>query len=417
MSEMEPQMQNSTDRTAEIIDSTVELMERDLNTSAEMLNATKALPEVKNALVPYKEAPAEDQAIIDGLMNEINMDDTNSIIFFGNKAQEQLSTISENMLEGVRNKDLGTAGESLNDVVATIRGFDVSGLDPNVKQGFFAKLFGKAKPVVKFMQQYEDVQKQIDSITNNLDDHKSKLLHDIVSLDRLYEANLEYFHNLELYITAGEEKLALLDSETIPEKQKVAESTGDMLEAQELRDMRSARDDLERRVHDLKLTRQVTLQSLPSIRLVQENDKGLVTKINSTIANTIPLWKQQLATAVTIARSGDAARTVKEATDLTNELLEKNADNLKQANKMTREQIERGVFDIESVKKANQSLIDTINESLEIADEGKRMRVEAEKELVIAENALRETLQAASRNEKSSHGTQAAEVIENTEKA
>ena len=417
MSEMEPQMQNSTDRAAEIIDSTVELMERDLNTSAEMLNATKALPEVKNSLVPYKEAPAEDQAIIDGLMNEINMEDTNSIIFFGNKAQEQLSTISENMLEGVRNKDLGTAGESLNDVVATIRGFDVSGLDPNVKQGFFAKLFGKAKPVVKFMQQYEDVQKQIDSITNNLDDHKSKLLHDIVSLDRLYEANLEYFHNLELYITAGEEKLALLDSETIPEKQKVAESTGDMLEAQELRDMRSARDDLERRVHDLKLTRQVTLQSLPSIRLVQENDKGLVTKINSTIANTIPLWKQQLATAVTIARSGDAARTVKEATDLTNELLEKNADNLKQANRMTREQIERGVFDIESVKKANQSLIDTINESLEIADEGKRMRVEAEKELVIAENALRETLQAASRNEKSSHGTQATEVIESTGKA
>ena len=414
---MEPQMQNSTDRAAEIIDSTVELMERDLNTSAEMLNATKALPEVKNSLVPYKEAPAEDQAIIDGLMNEINMDDTNSIIFFGNKAQEQLSTISENMLEGVRNKDLGTAGESLNDVVATIRGFDVSGLDPNVKQGFFAKLFGKAKPVVKFMQQYEDVQKQIDSITNNLDDHKSKLLHDIVSLDRLYEANLEYFHNLELYITAGEEKLALLDSETIPEKQKVAESTGDMLEAQELRDMRSARDDLERRVHDLKLTRQVTLQSLPSIRLVQENDKGLVTKINSTIANTIPLWKQQLATAVTIARSGDAARTVKEATDLTNELLEKNADNLKQANKMTREQIERGVFDIESVKKANQSLIDTINESLEIADEGKRMRVEAEKELVIAENALRDTLQAASRNEKSIHGTVPTEAIENTDKA
>ena len=272
----------------------------------------------------------------------------------------------------------------------------MSGLDPNAKRGFFAKLFGKAKPIVKFMQQYEDVQKQIDSITNHLDDHKSKLLHDIVSLDRLYEANLEYFHKLDLYIAAGTEKLEQLDNETIPEKQKMVESTGDMLEAQELRDMRSARDDLERRVHDLKLTRQVTLQSLPSIRLVQENDKGLVTKINSTVANTIPLWKQQLATSVTIARSGDAAKTVKEATDLTNELLEKNADNLKQANKITREQIERGVFDIESVKKANQSLIDTIQESLEIADEGKRMRVEAEKELIIAENALRDSLKSAS---------------------
>jgi len=371
-------------------------MERDLSTSAEMLDATKALPEVKKEIVAYQEAPEEDKAIIDGLINEIDMNDTNSIIFFGNKAQEQLSTISENMLEGVRNKDLGSAGESLNNVVATIRGFDVSGLDPNAKQSFWAKLFGKAKPIVKFMQQYEDVQKQIDSITNHLDDHKGKLLHDIVSLDRLYEANLEYFHKLDLYIAAGEEKLAQLDNETIPEKQKMVDTTGDMLEAQELRDMRAARDDLERRVHDLKLTRQVTLQSLPSIRLVQENDKGLVTKINSTVANTIPLWKQQLATAVTIARSGEAAKTVKEATDLTNELLEKNAENLKQANKMTREQIERGVFDIESVKKANQSLIDTINESLEIADEGKRMRKEAEKELVIAENALRESLKAAS---------------------
>ena len=396
MSELEPQKQKATDGAAKIIDSAVEVMERDLSTSAEMLTATKSLPVAQQAMVPYKEAPVEDQAIIDGLMNEIDLSDTNSIIFFGNKAQEQLSTISESMLEGVRNKDLGSAGDSLNSVVATIRGFDVSGLDPNVKQSFLAKLFGKAKPIVKFMQQYEDVQKQIDSITNHLDDHKGKLLHDIVSLDRLYEANLEYFHKLDLYIAAGTEKLAQLDSTTIPEKQQQVEASGDMLEAQELRDMRSARDDLERRVHDLKLTRQVTLQSLPSIRLVQENDKGLVTKINSTVANTIPLWKQQLATAVTIARSGDAAKTVKEATDLTNELLEKNADNLKQANKITREQIERGVFDIESVKKANQSLIDTIQESLEIADEGKRMRVEAEKELVIAENALRESLKSAS---------------------
>ncbi|NNC97547.1 MAG: toxic anion resistance protein [Gammaproteobacteria bacterium] len=371
-------------------------MEQELISSKDMLEATKALPEVKNAMIVYQEAEAEDKQAIEGLINEIDMTDTNSIIFFGNKAQEQLSTVSENMLEGVRNKDLGSAGDSLNEVVATLRGFDVSGLDPNVKQSFFARLFGKAKPLVKFMQQYEQVQKQIDSITNNLDDHKGKLLHDIVALDRLYEANLQYFHDLDLYIAAGEEKLRELDEETIPEKAKLVSATDDMLEAQELRDMRSARDDLERRVHDLKLTRQVTLQSLPSIRLVQENDKGLVTKINSTVANTIPLWKQQLATAVTIARSGAAARTIKEATDLTNELLEKNAENLQQANKMTREQIERGVFDIESVKKANQSLIDTIQESLQIADEGKRMRKEAEGQLIETENALRKQLAAAS---------------------
>ena len=392
MSELEPKL----DKVSDAVNATVESLKVDIETTSDLLEATKALPEVKNAMVPYQEADTQDKEIIEDLMEEIDMNDTNSIIFYGNKAQEQLSTISENMLDGVKNKELGAAGDALNDAVTTLRGFDVNGLDPNAKHSWWDRLLGRAKPLAKFLGQYEEVQKQIDSITNKLDDHKGKLLHDIVSLDRLYEANLEYFHKLELYIAAGEEKLRELDEEVIPEKTKLVSATDDMLEAQELRDLRSARDDLERRVHDLKLTRQVTMQSLPSIRLVQENDKGLVTKINSTIANTIPLWKQQLATAVTIARSGDAARTVKKATDLTNELLEKNAENLQQANKITREQLERGVFDIESVKKANQSLIDTINESLEIADEGKRKRKEAEAQLEVAESELRKTLSAAS---------------------
>ena len=154
-----------------------------------------------------------------------------------------------------------------------------------------------------------------------------------------------------------------------------------MIKAQELRDLRAARDDLERRVHDLKLTRQVTMQSLPSIRLVQENDKSLVTKINSTLVNTVPLWETQLAQAVTIQRSAEAAKAVKEATDLTNELLKANAENLREANKMIREEMERGVFDIEAIKSANADLIATIEESLQIADEGKAKRAEAEKEL------------------------------------
>jgi len=165
--------------------------------------------------------------------------------------------------------------------------------------------------------------------------------------------------------------------------------------AQELRDLRSARDDLERRVHDLKLTRQVTMQSLPSIRLVQENDKSLVTKINSTLVNTVPLWETQLAQAVTIHRSAEAAETIKQATDLTNELLESNAANLKEANRQVREQMERGVFDIESIRKANEYLIDTIEESLAIADEGKARRAAAEEELVTLEDKLKETLAAA----------------------
>ena len=358
----------------------------------------KTLPEVNQELAPLSQVSDERVAAVEKLINEIDMSDSNSIIFFGTKAQQKLTTISDNMLDGVRNKDIGPASASLNEMVATLRGFDVDSLDPN-KQGFFArlfaKIFGSTKPVVKFIQRYEEVRGQIDTVSDKLEGHKTTLLKDVASLDRLYEANLDYFHELEDYILAGEKKLEDLEASVIPVLAKEAEVSNDMIKAQQLRDLRTARDDLERRVHDLRLTRQVTMQSLPSIRLVQENDKGLVRKIQSTMANTIPLWRQQLAQAVTIYRSGEAAKTVKAATDLTNELLESNAENLQEANREVRQQIERGVFDIEVVKRANQKLIDTIEESLQIADEGKRMRADAMTHLQEAENQLKEKLAAA----------------------
>ena len=380
---------STTERNQQTVNVETEVAEK-------LFSAAATLPEIKNELVPYRESKGQEKRKIEDLMTELDIEDSNSIIFFGTKAQEQLTTISDNMLEGVRNKDVGSAGNALNEMVAVLRGFEVDELDPNKKQGFFARLFGKTKPVVKFLQQYEEVRKQIDAITIDLERHKTKLLTDITSLDRLYMANLDYFHDLELYITAGEEVLQRLDEDTIPAKEQEAASSEDVLKSQQVRDLRSARDDLERRVHDLRLTRQVAMQSLPSIRLVQENDKGLVTKINSTMANTVPLWRQQLATAVTIYRSGQAAKSVKAATDLTNELLRANAENLKLANAETRKQLERGVFDIEIVKQANQTLIETIEESLRIADEGKRRRAQATQQLEGMETELRNTLAAAS---------------------
>ncbi len=359
----------------------------------ELFPAAAALPQIKDELVAYESATAEERQKIDALMAELDLRDSNSIIFFGSAAQEQLTTVSDNMLDGVKNKDIGGAGDALNNMIVTLRGFDTEGLK---KPGFFARLFGRASHIVKFLQRYEGVRKQIDKISNELDSHKTKLLTDITSLDRLYHANLEYFHDLELYIAAGEEKLAELDKTVIPELEQKAKEAEDVIQAQELRDLRSARDDLERRIHDLRLTRQVTMQGLPSIRLVQENDKGLVNKINSTMTNTIPLWRQQLATAVTIARSQQAAKSVKAATDLTNELLAENAEALKTANAETRRQLERGVFDIEVVKQANQTLIATIEESLQIADDGKRMREEAVTQLQEMETNLRNTLASAS---------------------
>jgi uncharacterized protein YaaN involved in tellurite resistance len=348
--------------------------------------------QVQSDLVPYRQAPPERRERIDRAMTELDLKDSNSILFFGTKAQEQLTTVSDQMLDRVRSKDVGPAGAALGDMVATLRGF---GGDDLEEPGFFGKLFGAAKPVVRFLQRYEEVRQQIDAISNRLDGHKSTLMHDVAALDRLYDANLDYFHTLADYIAAGEEKLRQADDEILPALQKRAETSGEMLDSQELRDLRAARDELERRVHDLRLTRQVTMQSLPSIRLVQENDKALINKINSVMANTIPLWRTQLAQAVTIQRSREAGKTLKEATDLTNDLLLANAENLKSANAEVRQQVERGVFDIEAVKKANGLLVATIEESLQIADDGKRRRAAAEAELQKCETELRSALAAA----------------------
>jgi len=346
-------------------------------------------------ILAYQGFDANEKVKIEKILAEIDISNSQSIIFFGSDAQQQLTTISDKMLEGVRNKDLGSAGDDLNEMVVVLGGFDVDALDPNQQPSFFAKLFNKAKPISKFLHKYEDVRQQIDTITNKLEGHKTTLLTDIITLDRLYDANLDYFHNLDHYIAAGVEKLAQLDTQVIPNKAAAVAISNDVLEAQELRDLRVSRDDLERRTHDLRLTRQVAMQSLPGIRIVQDNDKGLINKINSTIVNTIPLWRQQLATAVAIYRSNDAAKTLQAATDLTNNLLEANAENLKQANSLTRQQLERGIFDIESVKKANVALIDTINESLKIADEGKKMRADAVLQLEQCESELRKTLASA----------------------
>ncbi|MCA2013448.1 toxic anion resistance protein [Cereibacter sphaeroides] len=360
------------------------------------------LPDPVGELVPLEQAEAPVAAEIRSRMSEIDMTETSSIIGFGARAQMELQTISQAMLNDVRNKDVGPAGDSLRQIVTTIRGFSVSELDTRRERSWWERLTGKAAPLANFMARYETVQGQIDKITETLLGHETVLLKDIKSLDLLYEKTLDFYQELALYIAAGEEKLKELDAVTIPAKQADADAAPEdqkIVVAQELRDLRAARDDLERRVHDLKLTRQVTMQSLPSIRLVQENDKSLVTKINSTLVNTVPLWETQLAQALTIQRSKEAAESIKAANDLTNELLTRNAENLRETNRTVREQMERGVFDIEAVKQANDALIGTIQDSLQIADEGKAKRAAAEQELQKMEAELRDSLAAAKARE------------------
>ena len=356
-----------------------------------------SLPEAPGELVAYASADPALKAEIDARMRELDLRNTQTIIKFGSGAQQRLTAISDQMLEGVRNKELGPAGDALRSMVGTIRGFDASELDPNAKRSWWQRLVGSSGPMHDFVARYEDVRGQIDTITDELLNHETTLLKDVKFLDKLYEQSLEFYREIGLYIAAGEAKLAELDSVTIPKEERDVDAEGKdaVLEAQEVRDIRAARDELERRVYDMKLTRQVTMQSLPSIRLVQENDKSLVNKINSVMANTVPLWKNQLSIALATFRSREAGKVVKEATDLTNDLLTQNAETLRTSNAEIRRQIERGVFDIDAVKKANQQVIATIEDSLRIADEGKARRAAAEKDLLHMEDELKQTLAAA----------------------
>lgn len=332
-----------------------------------------------------------EKARLEKALTELDFNDRTSIIYFGSAAQEELDEISNRMIDGVKNKDTGAAGQVLNEMVAVIKGFDLEELNPNKDLPWYKKLFGGTKPLVKFMQGYEEVRDQIDEIANDLEKHKSTLMKDVVALDKLYEANLDYFRDLEIYIEAGEIKKKELAETILPEYEaKAAEQK--MMAIQELKEVRGFADDLERRVHDLRLSRQVTMQSLPSIRLIQENDKSLINKISSTLVNTVPLWRNQLAQTVTIFRSHESAKALKNAADLTNELLEKNAEGLREANREVRTQMERGIFDIESIKIANDTLIATLNDTLQIAEEGKSARSKALVELENTEHELKEAL-------------------------
>ncbi len=357
------------------------------------------LPAPAPEVVPLSAALGPQAQAITQRLGELDMANTQTIIAFGAAAQSDLRAISQEMLSGVKAKDLGPAGQSLAEIVSTIRGFSGSELNANRRRSWWERLTGAAAPLAQFIARYEQVQLQIDKITENLLSHETVLLKDIKALDLLYTKTLSFYDELALYIAAGQAKLHALDTTDLPALEAAVTTAPDPVKAaQSLRDMRMARDDLERRVYDLHLTRTVTMQALPSIRLVQENDKSLVGKINATLINTVPLWETQLAQALTIQRSREAADAVRAANDLTNDLLTQNAQSLGEANKVVRTEMERGVFDIAAVKAANDTLIATIQDSLAIADAGKAKRAEAADELAKMEAALKDTLAAAKAN-------------------
>jgi uncharacterized protein YaaN involved in tellurite resistance len=370
-------------------------MSQSLNEAPATETAVAARNTTEASLKAAMEAPppAERAPHVERLAAQLDIADPGSILRFGAEAQSRATAAADAMLEGARNREAGEAGVTLSTLLGTLRGFDMSGLA--AKRGFFARMFNRAgAEAARVLQRYETIKGQVEEVGDRLDTHRTRLLEDVEKLERLYGATLEWFHALGDHIAAGDAVLKRVDTEAIPAVTREVEG-GDAVAAQRLRDLRSARDELERRVHDLRLTRQVAMQALPSIRLIQENDKALASKIQSVIANTVPLWRQQLAQALAIQNMREAGQTLKQATDLTNELLTANAERLRQGNLEARTQLERGVFDIDAVKKANASLVATIEDSLRIAQDAQAQRASATKELEKAENEIRRVLVAA----------------------
>jgi uncharacterized protein YaaN involved in tellurite resistance len=350
-------------------------------------------------MVRVNELSLQQQQKVRELADKIDLDNTQSIISFGVEAQRELTNTADQMLQGVRNKDTGPVGDVLGELMLRVRGLGLDDLKPgDDKPNWFSRVvLRQVHPVAKFVQRYETVQGQVDSLASALEKHKVRLIRDVVLLDKLYDASLNYFHDLELYIAAAETKLRELDEDILPKLRAKAERSHEMLDVQRLRDITARRDDLERRLHDLRLTRQVTLQSLPQIRLIQDVDKSLINKVQSSILTTVPVWKNQLAMAITLWNQKQALRTQRMVTDTTNEMLARNAELLRTGNAQARTEIERGIFDIETIRKVNDELIATIEESIQIAQDGKRKRYEAEVEMERLEHELKQTLLNARR--------------------
>lgn len=331
----------------------------------------------------------EEKQMVSDFAKQIDLNDSSAVLVYGASAQKKVAEFSDAALEGVRTKDLGEIGGTLASLVAEIKGFNVDAEEPKG----LAKLFHKAEnKVAVFKARYDKVEKNVDNIVGVLEGHQNQLTSDIVMLDKMYDSNMVYFKELTMYILAGKEKLAQERATTLPELQKKAKETGLAEDAQKANDYAAICDRFEKKLYDLELTRTVSIQMAPQIRLVQNNDTLMTEKIQSTIINTIPLWKNQMVVALSLQHSKEALGAQKAVTDLTNELINKNAEALKQGTIEIAEESERGVVDIETVQNANTKLIETIDELVKIHEEGREKRALAEVELGKMEAQLKAKL-------------------------
>ena len=330
----------------------------------------------------------EERRMVEEFAAKIDLHSSNMILQYGAGAQKKMADFSETALENVRTKDLGEVGEMLASVVSELRTLEEEEED----KGFFSFFKKSGNKLANMKAKYEKAEGNVERICDALESHQIQLLKDIAMLDKMYELNVTYFKELSMYIAAGKRKLEEVRTTEMAQLEAKAKGSGLPEDAQAVSDLSSLCNRFEKKIHDLELTRAVSLQMAPQIRLVQNNDRLMAEKIQSTIVNTIPLWKSQMVLALGVAHSADAVRAQREVTDMTNELLRKNAEKLKMSTIETARESERGIVDMETLRQTNQSLISTLDEVVKIQEEGKTRRREAEQELGRLENELKQKL-------------------------
>ena len=331
---------------------------------------------------------AEKKAIND-FIQKVDITNPDHVLLFGADAQKKIADFSQTALDSVKTQDTGAVGNMLVDLVAELKGFQKDSEEPKG----LARLFSKAEDKITRMQaRYNKVSVNVENIASSLEGYQAQLLKDVSMFDRLYDQNNDYFHQLTLYIIAGDKKLREIRENDLQDLRAKAQASGDAMDAQKANDLAAQCDRFEKKLYDLKLTRQVAIQMAPQIRLLQNNDSLLVERIQSTLSNTLPLWKSQMVLALGMHHSQEALKAQTAVTDMTNELLRKNAETLKIGTIQTAKEAERGIIDIETLIQTNQDLIDTINEVMDIQAQGHAKRIEAEKTLYGMEAELKKKL-------------------------
>lgn len=337
----------------------------------------------------YDELTEEEKKAVDDFNKQIDVFDSTQILQYGAAAQNKISSFSDSVLEDVKTKSTGEVGDLLADLVSEIKGFDGAIAEPKG----LAKIFSNAKKQLnKIVAKYSKIESNIDGIEKGLDKSKIKLLKDVSMFDEMYQKNLEYFKEISLYIIAGERKLDELKNVVLPELKKKAEKTQEQMDIQKVQDMEAQINRFEKKLHDLKTTRIISIQMAPQIRLIQNNDAELVEKIQSSLTNTIPLWKNQMVLALGISNAKTALKQQQAVSQLTNDMLVKNSETLKQGTLDIAKESERAIVDIATLKKTNQDLIETLDGVIKIHEEGRAKRQEAEVELQNIEKELKDKI-------------------------